>query len=244
MTPEERKNDMPTNPLNCRCASFLLILMLLSVPVAGMCASAFQNTEGKGDANNAPVLPVDLIEDRPTALGSVLEHSTGAIVWIWDALRDHVFSWITPPTPSSLTHSVSKQDAVQLFKLLGNTGYALKEIRTDVGIIPNLSFKFGQSYELSDADYEYLESQLEEWERKSPGMYDALQRKIIHTIVAVNLGGEYQVSSLNVSLLPLPGVEFTMSTKKRTLGGDAGALLRAIQRVDHDVRDLSKDRKN
>ncbi len=233
---------MQTNQLTRRCVGIMLAVTLSLVPLIGISDTIFPTTAKTLDGTNNP--PTDLIDDRPTAIGSLFSHSVQAVEWVWGTLRDNVFSWITPPTPTSLTHSVSKQDAVQLFKLLGDTGYKLKEIHTDVGIIPSLSFKFSQSRELSDADYEYLETQLDEWEHKSPGMYASLQRKIISTIMTVNLGGEYQVSTLNVSLLPLPDVAFTMSANPRALGDEGRILMRAIQQIDRDVQTIGQGQKN
>ncbi|CAK0744298.1 exported hypothetical protein [Gammaproteobacteria bacterium] len=187
--------------------------------------------------------PVDLVDERPTVIGTVWNYSTQTVGWVWGVLRDNVFSWVTPPSASSLTQSVSKQDAVQLFKLLGYAGYKLKEINTDVGLIPYLSFKFGLARELSEADYDYLEAQVEEWQRTNPGIYASLQRKIIDTVMTVNLGGEYKVSTLKVSLLPLPDVAFTMSPKQTFLGEENSVLMQAIQRVERDLRFI-KERKN
>ena len=128
--------------------------------------------------------------------------------------------------------------------MLGYAGYKLKEIDTDIGIIPGLYFKFGQSSELSEADYEFVETQVEAWERKNPGMYASLQRRIIKTVMAVNLGGDYQVSTLKVKLLPLPDVSFIMSPKQTFLGEESSTLMRAILRVERGVRTLSKEQKN
>ena len=215
--------------------------------------------EGALDTKSPP--PVDMVDERPTVIGMVWNYSTQTVGWVWSTLRENVFSWITPPSPSSLSQSVSKQDAVQLFKLLGYAGYKLKEIQTAVGLIPVLNFKFGQSRELSEADYDYVESQMEEWQHANSGVYASLQRKIIDTLMAVNLSGEYRVSSLNVALLPLPDVAFTMSPKQTFLGEESSILMketinlmreiRNVQNTENDVKkmeneilSLTKERKN
>jgi len=188
-------------------------------------------------------LPVDLVDERPTSVDLVWNYSTRTVGWVWGTLRDNVFSWLIPPTPASLTSSVSKKDANQLFKLLGDAGYKLKEIYTDVGIIPGLSFKFGQVRELSEADYEYLESLVIDWERLNPGVYASLQRKIIKTVIAVNQSGDYQVATLTVKLLPLPDVAFSMTPKQVFLGEESSTLMRAIQRVERSIRAIgNKDK--
>lgn len=226
---------------NYHLAATILMVSLLTSPINVIGAGSQKSNTAE---ETTTALPVDLVDERPSAVGMVWNYSTQTVGWVWGVLRDNVFSWMIPPTPSSLTSSVSKKDASQLFKLLGYAGYKLKEIDTDVGIIPGLSFKFGQSKELSEADFEYLESLLEEWERESPGMYAAMQRKIIKTVMSVNTSGDYQVSTLKVKLLPLPDVSFLMTPKQTFLGEESGTLMRAIQRVERSVRNLKdKDKK-
>ncbi|CAK0758132.1 exported hypothetical protein [Gammaproteobacteria bacterium] len=231
---------MNSNLFTRRLAGTMLVIALLAVPLTATSATPPPPTGGMVEA--VVSYPTDMVDERPTLVGTVWNYSTQTVGWVWSTLRDNVFYWITPPTPSSLA-SVSKQDAVQLFKLLSYAGYKLKEINTDVGIIPGLSFKFGQARELSEADYEYLESQVEEWEQKSPGMYSSLQRKIIKTVMTVNLSGDYQVSTLKVILLPLPDVAFVMSPRQTFLGEESSTLMRAIQRVDRSIRALEKESK-
>jgi len=233
-------NKMHNNLFIRHLVEMILAAALLATPFTAIGATRSPSNDFVSESVSS--YPADLVDERPSLIGAVWNYSTQTVGWVWGGLRDNVFSWITPPTPSSLTN-VSKPDAVQLFKLLGYAGYKLKEINTDVGIIPGLSFKFGQARELSEADYEYLESNVEEWELKNPGMYASLQRKIIKTVMSVNLSGDYQVSTLKVILLPLPDVAFTMSPKQAFLGEESSTLMRAIQRVDRGVQSLGKEAK-
>jgi hypothetical protein len=226
-------NNLNTKPLLCRFVGMALVLFAMSF-APGSQANLPE------PASAAVETAVDLVDERPSAIGAAWGYSTQAVGWVWGTLRDNVFSWISPPTPTSLTQSIAKQDAIQLFKLLGQAGYKLKKIETDVGIIPGLSFTFGQKNELSEADYEYLETQVEEWEQTSSGLSASLQRKIIKTLVAINLSGEYHVETLVVELLPLPDVSFEMSPKETFLGEEGSTLMTAIQRVDRGIRKLDK----
>lgn len=184
---------------------------------------------------------LDLIQDRPSALESAWTHSTNALSWTWDLLYDYVFDWVTPPSPTQVTsHVVSQEEAMGLVKLLGDAGYKLKEIETHVGLIPTLSFKFGQVRELSDADFDYLDAVAHDWYLHHPGMGTELQRTIVDTVISVNQGSEYQVSSLKVQLLPLPKVAFAVSPKVATLGEESSTLMRAIQRVERDLLGLQR----
>ncbi len=182
--------------------------------------------------------PADLVDERPGTMGLVWHYATVPIVWTWGILRDDLFAWMTPPSPASITNAVSEKEANQLFKFLGSAGYKLKDIDTDIGIIPGITFKFSKVRELSEADYENLESEVADWERTTPGVYAGLQRKIIKTIIGVNAGLEYEVSSLKVELLPLPDVSFEMSPKGES--DEKDALKRVINRLEHSVQALSK----
>ncbi len=234
---------MKHHPSLLRVAIVLFVFVLSNAPRAAISATSHRQTAEGGSADIKMPPPVDLVDERPSVIGSVWNYSTQTVGWVLGTLRDNVFSWIIPPSPSSLTQSVSKQDAVQLFKLLGYAGYKLKEIQTDVGLIPVLNFKFGQTRELSEADYDYVEIQMEDWQNRNPGVYATLQRKIVDTLMTVNLSGEYRVSSLMVALLPLPDVAFTMSPKQTFLGEESGTLMRAIQQVERDLRLLVKEHK-
>jgi hypothetical protein len=232
---------MNTDRLTHRLAGTIAALMLFTASCAAFGAISPASIHHGIDAT--PSLPTDLVDERPSAIGAVWGYSTQAIGWVWGGLRDNVFSWISPPSPTSLTQSISKPDAIQLFKLLGQAGYKLKEIDTDVGIIPGLNFKFGQVRELSEADSEYLDTQVEEWEKKNPGFYNSIQRRIVKTVIAVNVSGEYRVSTLKVKLLPLPDVAFTMTPKKVFLGEEGSTIMGAIQRVERSVRMIGEEPK-
>jgi hypothetical protein len=206
------------------------------VPVAEQPASNTTTTETP--ATETPQsLPIDLVDERPSTIGAVVGYSTQAVSWVWNGFYNNVLYWVSPPSPGSLIDSVSEKDAIKLFKLLGYAGYKLKVVDTDIGIIPGLKIKFGQVKELSDADMEFLDSQLEEWEQE-PGIYDALQRSIIKSVLRVNASGDYRVISLELKLLPLPDVAFTMIPKKIFLGEEASNLMMAIQRVERGVRGI------
>lgn len=184
--------------------------------------------------------PADLVQDQPTYWETIWDSSTHALGWIWNGIYDYGLDWITPPSPTTLTKSVDKEGAMQLFRLLSDAGYKMKEIDTQVGIIPTIAFKFGQVRELSDADFDHLEAMVDEWYEKNPGTYSSLQRTIVETVVAINMSSDYQVSTLKVQLLPLPKVAFSVSPKITTLGEESSALMTAIQRVDRKLERVDR----
>jgi len=143
-----------------------------------------------------------------------------------------------PPSPGSLAATGKDEDGSELFKLLGLAGYKLKEIDSDVGIIPGVSFKFAIVRELSEADYDYLDEQIELFQLRSPGIIAEMQRAIVRTVVAINSAGGMQVSDLKLKVLPLPGASFSVTPAATVLGEEASMIMRAVQRVDRRIRNI------
>ena len=181
--------------------------------------------------------PNDMVTDRPSALGPAWAAAMSSLGWVGN-VAGSVISYVTPPSPGSLAASGKDEDGSELFRLLGLAGYKLKEIDNDVGIIPGVSFKFAIVRELSEADYDYLDEQLELFQIRRPGMVAELQRAIVRTVVAINSAGGMQVSDLKLKILPLPGASFTVSPSATVLSEESSILMRAIQRVDRRIRNI------
>lgn len=192
-------------------------------------------------APGAEATAVDLILDKPNYLEIVWSATTTTVGWTWNLLYDNVLDHITPPSPMAITGGVDKKDAAALFSLMKDAGYKLKKIDTEVGIIPTVTFKFGQIRDLSEADYDYLEEKLDNWYRVNNGTSVAIQKAILDTVVSVNLSGDYMVSEVEVQLLPLPEVAFSMGPKEGALGEEAQTLMAGIQRVGRTVQDLGRE---
>ncbi|BBK38407.1 hypothetical protein STAQ_34850 [Allostella sp. ATCC 35155] len=178
----------------------------------------------------------DLIRDRPRTLNKLWAMVAGVAGWTADTAMDAI-DVIAPPSAKSLA---SARDTGHLFKLLGLAGYKMKEIDNLVGLIPGLSFKFGLVREVSEADLDYLDEQMDLHRLNNPGLLSELQRGIVSTVVAINSGGGMQVSELKLTVLPLPKAEFAITPSEAALSEEGSALMRAIQRVDRRLRDLAK----
>lgn len=210
-----------------RFAVIALLGALLAVPAAA------QQTE--------PVpsqAATDLIQDQPGYTTMVYNAVTGVASWSWGMVSGG-FSTVIPPSPSDLANSMSGQDQDELVKLLDTAGYKLKEISTDVGLIPGIDLAFGMIRELSEADLEYLESELERSRIVHPGFMTGVKRAIVETVLTINSGGSYNVTELHVTLLPLPAVQFSVAPVLAPLSDESSALMRAIQRVDRNVRNIT-----
>lgn len=183
--------------------------------------------------------PADLIQDQPGIVQTGFQTAVAVAGWTWDAVKSGL-AVIAPPMPTSLTRSVSEEDKAELFKLLNIAGYKLKEIDTQVGIIPTVAFKFAMIRELSAADVDFLDAALEKSKVRNPGLYTELQRTIVGTVMTINSGDDYLVSELKVGILPLPKVAFSVSPKVTALSEEGSALMRAIQKVDRKVMGVGR----
>ncbi|WP_374441218.1 hypothetical protein [Stella sp.] len=178
----------------------------------------------------------DLIRDRPRTLSKLWGMAAGAMGWATDTAMDAVH-FVAPPSVRSVA---TAHESAHLFKLLGYAGYKMKEIDNEVGLIPGLAFKFGLVREASEADLDFLDEQMDLHRFNNPGLLSELQRGIVSTVVAINSGGGMQVSELKLTLLPLPKAEFSITPTETALSEEGSALMRAIQRVDRRIRDISR----
>jgi hypothetical protein len=191
---------------------------------------------------SAPALaqqtPDDLVSDRPNAVGAIWNMTRSSLAWAVDVTGSAI-KVVLPPSPGSLAASAKDGDSSELFRLLGLAGYKLKEIDNDVGLIPGISFKFGLVRELTEADLDYLDEQLELFQARNPGFVADLQRAIVRTVATINSAGGMMVSELKLGVLPLPSASFSVTPSETVLNEEASMLMRAIQRVDRRVRSLS-----
>ncbi len=193
------------------------------------------------DEGSGPAPYLDLIQDRPSYLEVALDYSGRALQWTWDVLYDNVLHYVAPPTPASMAENITKDDAMDLAKLLNFAGYKLKKVENEVGLIPTISLIFGHVKDLSEADYEYLATQLEDATIRHPGIMSSLQRSIVETIVTINTSGDHHVSDLEVQILPLPEVAFTVSPNVGGMSLEASALMGALVKVDKGVVGMKRD---
>lgn len=216
----------------------LSVVALLGMLLAGP-ASAQQAAPAPAPVPAlSSVQATDLIQDEPGYTTAVYNAVAGVASWSWSMVSSG-FSTVTPPSPSDLANRMSGQDQDELVKLLDTAGYKLKEISTDVGLIPGIDLAFGMIRELSEADLEYLESELERSRIVHPGFMTGVKRAIVETVLTINSGGSYNVTELHVTLLPLPAVQFSVAPVLAPLSDESSALMRAIQRVDRNVRNIT-----
>ena len=182
-------------------------------------------------------LPLDLIDDAPGIADTAINSFSWAFNWVWDTVGTGL-SYVMPPTPQSVSRSMGENEKSELFRLLDIAGYKPKAVKTELGLIPYLSFKFGMVRELSDADLDYLEYHLVESRQSRTDWTGRLQRGIVETVVSINADREYVVSELEVNLLPLPSMALKIVPAQAAFSEETSALLNALNQLDRDLNSL------
>jgi hypothetical protein len=159
--------------------------------------------------------------DVPLDLAWALNWVASAITGTWDLIGSAVSDMRAEEHPTS----------VDLAKLMEIAGYKLAEFESSIGLIPTAGMTFKISREMSEADRDYLERELARDARSRHSIRSALQRRLIRTIVGISDSEGFQVSKVDVDLLPLPAVKFTIVPKGNGGGSDSIMLLRAIERL-------------
>lgn len=123
--------------------------------------------------------------------------------------------------------------------LMDIAGYKLKEIESSISFLPGLSLTFGQARELTESDREYVERALDRHALRHPGPISAMQRTIVRGIMDAGELGGFSVDKVEVALFPLPRVKFQLSPSDAPLGVEASRLMRAIDRLNRRVGEIS-----
>lgn len=120
--------------------------------------------------------------------------------------------------------------------LMDVAGYKLKEIESYVGLIPSLSLTFGQARELTEADRDYVERQLDRHAIRNPGPFAAMQRAVVRAVLDASEIGGFSVEKVEIDLFPLPKVKFVLTPADAPVGIEAARILRAIDRLNQNLR--------
>jgi len=122
--------------------------------------------------------------------------------------------------------------------LMNIAGYKLKEIESTVGLIPGLGLNFAVARELTEADRDYVERELERHARRNPGPISAIQRSIVYGVLEASDLGKYGIEKVEIDLLPLPKVKILMTPVDAPLSLETSRVLRAIERLNSNINSL------
>lgn len=171
----------------------------------------------------------DTFSDRAERLWSGLIGVFGFRMGSGDFVRSH--------------NATLRQQAREDFTwLMSVAGYSLKEIETEVSILPSLSVTFGQARELTEGDRDYLDRMLARHARLNPGPLAAIQRTIVRGVVDASEIGGFTVDKVEVVLFPLPKVKLVMTPTDAPLGIEASRIMRAIERLNERVQTIAPRR--
>lgn len=180
--------------LTIRCQKFLLatVAIVLALRLAG---PAFAASDGRGWVES---------------LGDMID-SVGAA--LMSPFTDDDIDMASPPIEMRQFGGDERPDRDAFWHHLKDAGYEMKEISAEVGLIPGLEFDFVLIRELSEADRNSLERNLEIDAKRRPDLLSSIKRQIIRTLLEASDFEEMRIEELKISLLPLPSAEFILRTK-------------------------------
>lgn len=120
--------------------------------------------------------------------------------------------------------------------LMDTAGYGLREIETSIGLIPGSRMIFGQARELTDADRDYIERQLERHAQRQGGPLSRVQRAIVGAVVAASEIGDLSVERVEIDLFPLPQIRMALVPRDAPMSFEAGRLMRSIDRLGEQLQ--------
>lgn len=124
--------------------------------------------------------------------------------------------------------------------LMDIAGYKTLEFSTDVGLFPGAGMTFGIVREMSEPDQAYLERRLEADARARSGPLASMQRRIVRSVLDVSEGGTYELSQVQIELLPLPSFKLVLTPKDAPVSEDTSSILQAIERLGNRVSEMSR----
>jgi hypothetical protein len=184
-------------------------------------ASAFALTVGSSQPAVA-YSPLDSLMD------SVRETFESGWYYFTPSLSGGSVETLTPSSPTDVLRNVQRRDTHTFWDNLSDAGYELAEINTGVGLIPEAKLSFHLVREISEADRDALDRRLEVAAAREPGLIPALQRGIVQTLLAAADLTDMQVTTLVISILPLPSAEFKMEPRDAPLSAEHDVLYRAL----------------
>jgi len=150
--------------------------------------------------------------------------------WLWRSLTtgfDSVVRAFSPPSPGDIARQIERRDS-ELWSLLEDAGYTLREVRSTMGIVPSAEASFQMMRELSLADREQLAWRLEQYALRDHGLAAHFQRSVIQTLLDASETGSHKIDVVDISLWPVPGARFSLVPAINVLSGDHQTLMRQL----------------
>jgi len=209
--------------------------LMRSFAVVAVLAAGVPAAEASQEGTRSPTIAVPL-QELPSAdsFGERAERLWGDFLGMF-RFGSNSSHYMRRSAEIARGHAQMREDFSALMEM---AGYKLKEIESSVGLIPTLQMTFGQARELTEADREYIERQLERHARRYTGPVAAIQRTIVRTIVDASDMGGFSVEKVEIDFFPLPRVKFALAPSDAPLGIDAARIMRAIDGLNRRLQQM------
>lgn len=167
---------------------------------------------------------------QPWGVHMAVDWTVSALSGTWNFMTNLIGELRAPDT----------QQDIDFTGLMQIAGYKLKEFESAISLIPSASMTFGIAREMSESDLEYLEHMLYRDARKRPGAVATMQRRVIRAIIDASSSDEYQVSKVEVTLLPLPKVQLIISPSGGDSGSEADLMSRVLDKFSERLPELAR----
>jgi phosphate transport system substrate-binding protein len=210
--------DAAVECLTTRAASEAIVGPDGVLPKLGLVPLPADERAAQRAALAAPVIP--------PGITAVMDRITTAVADAWNLLGES--------TP------VDAMAASDFTMLMDIAGYKTQEFQTTIGVIPGIGMSFGIAREMSKADQEYLERKLALDVRGRPGVLPAIQRQIVRTVLDVSEAEGYEISKVEIEIVPLPSVKLIVAPTDAPISFETTTILRAIEQLSERVSGRSR----
>lgn len=204
------------------------VLILATAILLGPIAAEAQTNTAPAQPRTVPGIPLQ----DPDSGDTLLER----LDRLWEGAKG-LFS-VTSTINATSQMRGGRQEDNDFRWLMNIAGYKLKEIESTVGLIPGLGLNFAVARELTEADRDYVERELERHARRNPGPISAIQRSIVYGVLEASDLGKYGIEKVEIDLLPLPKVKILMTPVDAPLSLETSRVLRAIERLNSNINSL------
>jgi hypothetical protein len=169
------------------------------------------------------------------ALGTAGEYWTSAVGAIGDWMPDMSSGGL-------LTRHLdvgSETSELDFTNMMSAAGYSVKSLKMGVGILPKFSFSFGQKREMSSIDYDHIQRLMRKHKQSRSGPKAIAERMIIQTVLDIQRFPKYDLAKVDVTMLPVPYVEFTAEPKSLTLDSETSYVVRRIDELNRSLEQIS-----
>lgn len=171
-----------------------------------------------------------------------LDASMATVGEYWNSAYYTVASWMPGSTGGTVfTDQFKKQteySEIDFKNMMDAAGYAVKSIKMGAGVLPKLSLTFGLKRETSEFDRAYAYRLLRKHARERSGPTAIAERIIVYTILELQTFPLYDIAKVDVTLLPLPSVEFVAEPKVATLDSETSYVVRRIEQLNAKLEAL------